>query len=164
MAVCTTSTIDVGKNVLAEFVVGCGDLDYENATYKLFGTVNTKSLGFTSSTTDTTNDQSGADTSTVVTRRDGDISVSGFQTTVDSAASNQNELIQYYHDEMDAGRQPSLWVKFSGNNYPRVYYVFCVMTSVNESFNTDEANGIEFAFKPTDTGVAGTSAVQARTP
>lgn len=164
MAECTTSTIDVGKNVLAEWVEGCGDLAFESATYKLFGTINTKSLNFTSSTSDTTNDQSGADTSTIVTRRDGEFSVGGFQTTLDSAISNQTELIQYYHNELDAGRQPSLWIKLSGPNYPRIYYVYCIITAVNEGFNTDDPNSFEMTFKPTDTGVPGTSAVQLRVP
>ena len=164
MAVCNTSTIDVGKNVLAEWVAGCGDLDFENATFKLFGTTNTKSMNFTTSTADTTNDTSGPDTSTVATRRDGEFSVGGFQTIADSAISNQNELIQYYHDEMDAGRQPSVWVKLSGPNYPRIYYVFCIITAVNESFNTDDPNGLEFTFKPSDTGVPGVPAVNLRTP
>lgn len=160
MATCTTSTNDTGKTVVAQWASGCGDDAFAGLTYKSFGTTNTKSLNFTSNTTDTTNDQSGPDTSTLVTRRDGEISVAGFATMSDSVLSAQNELIAYYHAELEAGRQPTVWVKFSGSNYPRVYHIFCVITAVNEGFNTDDPISVEFTFKPTDTGVAGVSAVQ----
>lgn len=164
MATCTTSTISPGKSVLAQWASGCGDADYATLTYKSFGTTNAKSLNFTSSTTDTTNDLSGPDTSTVVTRRDAEISVSGFQTNKDSALSAQSELINYYHTEINAGRQPSVWVKFAGPNYPRVYHVFCVITAINEGFNTDDPRTVEFTFKTTDTGVSGVAAVNVSTP
>lgn len=164
MADCNTSTISTGKSVLAQWVEGCGNDAFASLTYKSFGATNTKSLNFTSSTTDTTNDQSGPDTSTIVTRRDGEFSASGFQTDSDSAISAQNELIQYYHTELAAGRQPTVWVKLSGPNYPRVYHIFSVITAVNEGFNTDDPRTVEFTFKPTDTGVAGVTAVNISNP
>lgn len=164
MANCDTSTIDTGKSVLAQWVAGCGDDDYTALTYLSFGAMNTKSLGFTGTTADTTNDLSGADTSTIVVRRDGELSVSGFQTTNDSVISAQNQLINYYHTELTAGRQPSVWLKISGDNYPRVYYIFAVMTDYNEAFNTDDPRTIEFMFKPTDTGVSGVAAVNVEDP
>ena len=157
---CKTSTNDVGKNLLAQWVQGCGDLDYANATYKSFGTINSKSLSFTSSTVDATNDQSGADTSTLVTRRDGEFTASGYATTNDSVASNQNELINYYHAEMKAGRQPCVWLKMAGKNYPRVYHIFAVITAYSEGASTDDLITFEMTFKPTDTGVADVSAVE----
>ena len=163
MATCDTSTISTGKSVLAQWVAGCGDDTFASLTYKSFGAINTKSLNFTSNTTDTTNDLSGADTSTVVTRRDGEFSASGFQTDSDSVISAQNELIQYYHAEIQAGRQPSVWLKISGPKYPRIYHIFAVMTAVNEGFNTDDPRTVEFTFKPTDTGTT-TPAVNLSTP
>ena len=158
MAVCDTSTIDVGRNTLVEFVEACGDAEFENLTYKLFGTTNTKSLNFTSSTTDTTNDQSGADTSTVVTRRDGEISVGGFSVKIDSIISNQIEYEKYYHAELDAGRQPSVWIRVSSPNGTVIRYIFCVITSLNLGWNTDDPDSFETSLKPTDTGIAGVPA------
>lgn len=164
MANCSTSTIDTGKSVLAQWVEGCGDDTFASLTYKSFGTINTKALDFSGVTTDTTNDLSGADTSTIVVRRDGEFTASGFQTTSDSAVSAQNELITYYHTELTAGRQPSVWIKISGPDYPRIYYIFAVLTGYNEGFNTDDPRTVEFSFKPTDTGVSGVAAVNLETP
>ena len=139
---------DVGKNLLVQFTSGCGDADYANLSYKSFGTINSKQLSFTSSTVDATNDQSGPDTSTLVTRRDGEVTVSGYATMTDSAISAQNELITYYHAEIAAGRQPSLWLKISGPNYPRVWYIYAVITAQNEGGATDDLITFEMTFKP----------------
>lgn len=164
MATCTTASNFVGKTVAAGWVVGCGDLDFENATYKTFGTINSKTLTFTGTTTENTNDLSGPDTSMLLTRRGGEFTVSGFATTNDSVTSNQNELIQYYHDELDAGRQTSVWIKVSGPQYPRIYYIFAILTNIEEGFNTDDPATVSFTFSTTDTGVGGTPAVNLRTP
>ncbi len=149
---CTTSTINPGKLVTVGYAVGCGDADYANLTYLPLGTINSKQLSYAAEMASTTNDLSGATTSEIVVRTGMELAVSGFLTAVDSAISAQNALIQYYWDELNAGRQPTVWIKVSGPNYPRVWHIFMNYKGGTESFNTDDPQSGEFNFGVTDTG------------
>ena len=160
MADCDTS-IAVGKSVLVEWSPACGDADFLTLTYKLFGSTNTKGRNFSASTADTTNDNSGAYTSTIVTRLDGEITVSGFQDKIDSVLSNQLEYIAYLHNEVQAGRQPSCWIKISGPGYGIIEYIYCVITGEDKGFNTDDPNSFSTTLKPTNTDTVGVQAYNA---
>lgn len=159
MADCGESTNFPGKGVLYEWASGCGSDDHLTKLYKKFGTTNTKSLNTSAETTSNTNDQSGAYTSSIVTRLNPEISVAGFATSKDSVTSNQVELYKLFHAEAQAGRQPSVWIKKSGPNLPIIEYLFCVVTSANYSENTDDLVAVEYTFATTDTGVPGKQSV-----
>jgi hypothetical protein len=152
MADCNTSSNFAGKKVAIQYAVGCGDAIYAGLTYLPLGTVNSKQLNYAAVTADNTNDLSGAVTSEIVVRSGLELTVSGFLTSVDGATSAQNALIQYYWDEIQAGRQPSVWIKISGDGYPRVWHIFMNYKGGNESFGTDDVAGGEFNFGVTDTG------------
>lgn len=154
MANCTTATNFPGKKVAIEYAVGCGDDVFTGLTYLPLGTVNSKQLSYAAVTADNTNDQSGAVTSEIIVRSGLELTVSGFLTTVDGATSAQNALIKYYWDEVQAGRQPTVWIKVSGDGYPRVWHIFMNYKGGNESFGTDDVAGGEFNFGVTDTGAA----------
>jgi hypothetical protein len=154
MADCNTSSNFAGKKVAIQYAVGCGDAIYAGLTYLPLGTVNSKQLNYAAVTADNTNDLSGAVTSEIVVRSGLELTVSGFLTSVDGATSAQNALIQYYWDEIQAGRQPSVWIKISGDGYPRVWHIFMNYKGGNESFGTDDVAGGEFNFGVTDTGAA----------
>lgn len=152
MAECTTSTINPGKVVTVGYAVGCGDADRESLTYLPLGTINSKQLSYAAEVANTTNDLSGGVTSEIVVRTGLELSVSGFLTNNDSAVSSQNALINYYWTELNAGRQPVVWIKISGPGYPRVWHIFMNYKGGSESFNTDDPQSGEFNFGVTDTG------------
>ena len=152
MANCTTASNFAGKKVAIQYAVGCGNDAFAGLSYLPLGTVNSKQLNYAAVTADNTNDNSGAVTSEIIVRSGLELSVSGFLTTVDGATSAQNALIKYYWDEVQAGRQPTVWIKISGIGYPRVWYIFMNYKGGNESFGTDDVAGGEFNFGVTDTG------------
>ena len=157
MAICTTSTNNPGKKVAVEFAIGFVDAVFLSLTYLPLGTINAKELAYAATTTDNTNDQSGAVTSEIVVRSGMEITVSGFITSVDSAKSAQDELVNYYWTELQANRQPSVWLRISGPDYPRTWHIFTNYKGGTESFNTDDAQGITFDFGVTDTGATNLS-------
>jgi hypothetical protein len=144
----------IGKTLTVGYAIGCGDDIFTGLTYLPLGTVNDKQLAFEANTDDNTSDLSGAVTSSIVVNTSFTLSVSGFLTTNDSALSAQNALIQYYFDELNAGRQPTLWLKISGPDYPRVWHVFANFTGSTEGHGTTATSTISFDFATTDTGVA----------
>lgn len=153
MATCpNTSTINPGKLVTVGYAVGCGDDDFESLTYLPLGTINSKQLSYAAEVSNTTNDLSGAVTSEIVVRTGLELSVSGFLTNNDSVVSSQNALINYYWQELNANRQPTVWIRVSGPGYPRVWHIFMNYKGGSESFNTDDPQSGEFNFGVTDTG------------
>ena len=154
MAVCNTSTNFAGKIVGVEYAVGCGDDVFTGLTYKPLGSINSKQLNYAAQVADNTSDLSGATTSEIVVRTGLELTVSGFLDKIDSAVSAQNELIKYYFDEIQAGRQPTVWIKISGSGYPRVWHIFMNYKGGNEAFGTDDTSSGEFNFGVTNTGAA----------
>lgn len=154
MASCSTSTNNPGKNVTVGFAIGCGDDAFAGLTYLPLGTINDKQLSYAAVVADNTNDLSGATTSEIVVRSGLELAVSGFLTANDSALSAQNALIQYYWDEVQAGRQPTVWIKISGSNYPRTWHIFMNYKGGSEGFATDDPQSGTFDFGVTDTGSA----------
>ena len=152
MAACTTASNFAGKKVTIQYAVGCGDDVFTGLTYLPLGTVNSKQLNYAAVTADNTNDNSGAVTSEIIVRSGLELTVSGFLTSIDGATSAQNALIKYYWDEVQAGRQPTVWIKIAGDGYPRVWHIFMNYKGGNESFGTDDVAGGEFNFGVTDTG------------
>lgn len=166
MADCTTAQNKPGKIVTVGWVEGCGDDDFLSLTYKPFGTINTKQLTYDAQTTNTTSDQSGAVTSEIIVRTSLDLTVSGFRTMIDSATTAQTELIRYYFDELQAAppRQPTVWLKISGDGYDTVWHIFANYKGGTESFNTDDAITGEWSFSVTDTGTSLVKAVNLSDP
>ena len=99
-------------------------------------------------------------TATYLPRSSLELTVSGFSTSVDTAQSVQNALVLYYHAEIQAGRQPTGWLKISGSSLPRIYYIYVNCKGVDEGFNTDDNSTISFSFGVRGTGDAAVSPVQ----
>ena len=158
MADCpNVSQVNPGRRVTVGYVTGCGDDDPTAQTYLPLGTINSKELSYAAETASTNNDQSGATTSEIVVRTGMELTVSGFITSSDSAISAQNALINYYWAELNAGRQPTVWLMVSGEGYPRVWHIFANYKGGSESFGTDDPQTLEFSFGVTDTGTTGAS-------
>ena len=165
MATCSDAKVGPGKLVSVGWAENiCGDADYENATYLPLGTINTKQLTAAASMADGVNDQSGAYMDEDVVRSSLELTVSGFSTSVDTAQSVQNALVNYYHTEIQAGRQPTGWLKVSGPSLPRIYYIYVNCKGVDEGFNTDDNSTISFSFGVRGTGDATISPVNIVAP
>lgn len=164
MADCTTAQNKPGKIVTVGWVEGCGDDDFINLSYKAFGTINTKQLTFDAQMANTTNDQSGPVTSEIVVRTSLDLTVSGFRTMIDSATSAQTELTRYYFDEINAIRQPTVWLRLSGTGYDTVWHIFANFKGGTESFNTDDPITGEWNFSVTETGDPSVNAINLSDP
>ena len=161
MAVCSDAKVGPGKLVAVGWAGDiCGDADWLTATYLPLGTINTKQLTAAAAVADGVNDQSGAYTDEAVVRSSLELTVSGFSTSVDTAQSVQNALVLYYHTEIQAGRQPTGWLKVSGSSLPRIYYIYVNCKGVDEGFNTDDNSTISFSFGVRGTGDATVSPVQ----
>lgn len=156
MAACTTPTNNPGRLVAVEYAIGCGDDDFINKTYLPLGSMNAKDLTYSATTADNTSDTSGGFTSEIVIRTGMDVAVSGF-TLQDSAVSAQNALVIYYFTELQAGRQPTVWLRVSGNNYPLTWHIFSNYKGGTEGFGTNDPQSISFDFSVTDTGSANLS-------
>ena len=161
MATCSDAKVGPGKLVAVAWAGNiCGDADWLTATYLPLGTINTKQLTAAAAVADGVNDQSGAYTDEDVVRSSLELTVSGFSTSVDTAQSVQNALVFYYHAEIQAGRQPTGWLKISGASLPRIYYIYVNCKGVDEGFNTDDNSTISFSFGVRGTGDATVSPVQ----
>ena len=157
MATCDTD-IDFGKFLAVSWAAGCGDDDHTALTYKPVGVTQSKSLDEASTEVDVTNDDSGAENETALTRMTAEITVSGFNSLKDTVTTSQKELRAYRRTELTAGRQPTMWLKFVEANGLDNIYVFVIFTSNTRSYGTDDANSGEFSFKMTSTGLAGKAA------
>lgn len=151
-----------GRNLIVKFAEGCGDLDLALATFKVFGSINTKSLDFTGNTTDNTSDVSGAVNSTLVTTLSAEITVSGWADKSDTAlVSNQLELTQYFVAEVMAGRQPCGWLEISAPGYGLKYNIFVNITQgPGLGGGTNDTVTFSMTFSATATGFAGVDAIQ----
>jgi hypothetical protein len=152
MATCTTATNMVGKKLTVGYATGCGDDVFTGKTYLPLGSINDKQLEFLANVDDNTSDTSGAFTSELAVNVALTLSVSGFLTTTDSALSAQNALVQYFFDEMIAERQPTVWLKVSGDGYPRVWHIFMIYKGSTEGHGTTATSTMSFDFGVTDTG------------
>lgn len=161
MADCAVGNM-TGRNLIVEFAEGCGDLDLVTATFKVFGSVNTKQLDFTGNTTDNTSDVSGAVSSSLVTTLSSEISVSGWADKADTTlVSNQLELTQYFINEVMSGRQPSGWLHVYADGYGLEYYIYVNITQgPGLGGGTNDAVTFSMTFSATATNVANVNAIQ----
>jgi hypothetical protein len=151
MANCTgQATNYTGRNIIVEVAVSCGDVDPKTLTYLPIGSTNQKDITVGSQTTDNTSDDTNGVTSTLVTFIEFSVTASGFATQADNVKSNQAAIKMYHVNEVQAGRQPTYFVRCI---LPDVtYYAFCNVTSTGVSGPTSDAATFNFEFSATNTG------------
>jgi len=151
-----------GRNLVVEFAAGCGDLVLATAPFKVFGSINTKQLDFTGSTTDNNSDLSEGVMSQLVTTLSAELTVSGWADKQDTAlVSNQLELTQYFINEVLNGRQPSGWLHVYAVGYAIEYYVFVNITQgPGLGGGTNDTVTFSMTFSSTATGFNGVDAIQ----
>jgi len=142
----------IGKNLAVGYAIACGDATFTGLTYLPLGSINDKQLEFAANVDDNTSDLSGGTTSELVVNSSFNLTVSGFLDTDDDAETAQNALVQYFWDQINAGEQPTLWLKVSGPTYPRVWHIYMIYKGSTEGHGTTATSTMSFDFGVTDTG------------
>lgn len=133
MALNCASDKFVGKNVLAEFALACGDVDPTTLTWLPLGAVRNKSKTMTADTVDATaDDSSGGFRETLITYKKFELDMDGVTKRDDGTTSNQQILANHFATDP----QPYVWVRLTGPINSTV--AFCVMTEFSEKFPYDD--------------------------
>ena len=151
MANCTDQPIGIGRGLVVSWVSGCGvDDPLSTATvplvYKKLGFVETRGENFTPRTVTSNTDSSGIYTDTTVIGNDIEIPVSVLDAKDVATVSSQQELRTYYLTEVQAGRQPSVWVRILDPLLAEYRYYFCNITSLSRSAENEGNRTGEFTF------------------
>lgn len=151
MATCDNQPIGIGRGLVLSWVEGCGDADPKSdatspLTYTKLGFVETRGENFTPRTVTSNTDSSGIYTDTSVIGNDIEITASVLDAKDVANVSSQQALRTYYITEVQAGRQPSVWVRILDPLLSEYRYYFCVVTSLGRSAENEGNRTGEFTF------------------
>jgi uncharacterized protein YjdB len=123
----------VGKSVLAEFALACGDVDPLTLTWLPLGAARNKSKTMSADTVDATADDSvGSFRDTLITYKTFEVSIDGVTKRDDGTTSNQQVLANHFETDP----QPYVWIRLTGPINTTV--AFCVLTEFSEEYPYDE--------------------------
>lgn len=133
MALNCASDKFVGKSVLAEFALACGDVDPLTLTWLPLGAARNKSKTMSADTVDATADDSvGSFRDTLITYKTFELSIDGVTKRDDGTTSNQ----QLLSDHFVTDPQPYVWWRLTGPINTTT--AFCVLTEFSEEFPYDD--------------------------
>lgn len=133
MALNCAGTKFVGKDVLLEFALACGDVDPNTLSWLPLGAVRNKSASISSDTVDVTaDDSSGSFRETLTTFKTFELSADGV-TKRDDVQTNQYVLFQHYITDP----QPYVWFRLTGPIKTTI--AFCILTEFSEENPYDDA-------------------------
>lgn len=133
MALNCASSKFVGKSVLAEFALACGDVDPLTLTWLPLGAARNKSKTMSADTVDATADDSvGSFRDTLITYKTFEVSIDGVTKRDDGTTSNQQVLANHFETDP----QPYVWIRLTGPINTTV--AFCVLTEFSEEYPYDE--------------------------
>jgi hypothetical protein len=154
MADCSTRLTDIGRGMLVGWAAGCGDDDPTTNgtfTYKPLGELETRNENDTPRTVTSNTDRSGIDTDTRVIGTDTEITVSVLDAKDLVDVTTQQELRDYYDAEVEAGRDPTMWLRITDPLLNQYRYYFVVPTSFGRSAENEGNRTAEFTFTRTAT-------------
>lgn len=123
----------VGKDVLFEFALACGDVDPDTLTWLPLGAARNKSQNISSDTVDATADDSvGSFRDTLTTFKTFEVSVDGVTKRDDGTTTNQYVLFNHYITDP----QPYCWIRLTGPI--KTVVAFCVLTEFSEEAPYDD--------------------------
>lgn len=123
----------VGKDVLFEFALACGDVDPEGLSWLPLGAARNKSQNISSDTVDATADDSvGSFRETLTTFKTFEVTVDGVTKRDDGTTTNQYVLFQHYITDP----QPYCWIRLTGPI--KTVVAFCVLTEFTEEAPYDD--------------------------
>lgn len=133
MALNCAGTKFVGKQVLLEFALACGDVNPNTLTWLPLGAVRNKSISLASDTVDATADDSvGSFRDTLTTFKTFELSADGVTKLDDGTTTNQHVLFTHYVTDP----QPYVWIRLTGPI--KTIVAFCVMTEYSEEAPYDD--------------------------
>ncbi len=133
MALNCASSKFVGKSVLAEFALACGDVDPMTLTWLPLGAARNKSLTISADTVDATADDSvGSFRDTLITYKTFEVSIDGVTKRDDGTTSNQQLLFDHFVTDP----QPYVWIRLTGPI--NTVIGFCVLTEFSQEFPYDD--------------------------
>lgn len=149
----------VGKRVLLEFALACGDVDPNTLTWLKLGGVRNKSVNRSTDTIDVTTDDSFGDIrETLGTFKTFELSVDGLTKLEDGTTVNQNMLSTHYDDNTQA----YVWIRLTGPIKTTI--AFCVLTEFSEEYPYDDAMSFSISAAATGRGGALPSVITSLTP
>ena len=123
----------VGKDVLVEFALACGDVDPNDLTWMPLGAAKNKSLTMSADTVDATDDSSvGSFRETLITYKTFEASVEGNTRRDDGTVSNQQVLFKHFVEDP----QPYVWLRMTGPI--NTVIGFCVLTEYSQEYPNDD--------------------------
>lgn len=150
MALNCAGTKFVGKDVLFEFALACGDVAVEDLNWLPLGACRNKSQTMSSDTVDATADDSvGGIRETLTTYKTFEVSVDGVTKRDDGTTANQYVLFQHYITDP----QPYVWIRLTGPIKTTI--AFCVLTEFSEEYPYDDVATYSIAASATasDAGI-----------
>lgn len=149
MADCPQNGIAVGRMSHILLAYGCADTRPTPEEFKYLGSTTTKGFDFNPSTTTSEADTGSSYVATLVTTSDPTISAD-FEVNLSDGSDEfgYHNLAAYFHREMQARRQPSLWVQRSIGE--TVITMYANITALSESGGTNDIITGSIEFKPYD--------------
>lgn len=133
MALNCASSKFVGKSVLAEFALACGDVDPMALTWLPLGAARNKSLTMSADTVDATADDSvGSFRDTLITYKTFEVSIDGVTKRDDGTTTNQQLLFNHFVTDP----QPYVWIRLTGPI--NTVIGFSVLTEFSQEFPYDD--------------------------
>lgn len=150
MAVCPNDTTKmVGRSVIIEVAAGCADTVPLESEWQLFGAMTTKSFDLSPDTVTSDADDSGAFNEGLVTSSSFTISGDGeFRKRDKPGEYGVYNAVRYFVGELQARRQPSLWVRLDWGDM--IIRGYMNITALSGEAPTKELVTYSVEFQPAD--------------
>lgn len=146
---CNDSGLLVGKNVVLEVALGCADTRPLEADWKALAAGTSKTTDLSPNTVTSDADDGGAFLANATTNADATVSFEGEVRTKDSLDQfGFGRFFKYFVDELNAERQPTIWVRtFIG---PIEFSGYMVITALSTDGGTNDIVTFSTEFKVAD--------------
>lgn len=154
MADCSERLTDIGRGMLVSWSAGCGSDDPKTSgtlVYKKLGYMETRGESDTYRNVTSNTEEGGTDTDTRILGIDSELNLSFLDAKDAVDVTTQQELRQYFRDEINAGRDPSAWYRVTDPLLEEWRYYFCVPSSSSRSGENESNRTGEITLTKTTT-------------
>ncbi|GLY59654.1 hypothetical protein Pcaca05_05120 [Pectobacterium carotovorum subsp. carotovorum] len=146
---CNDSGLLVGKNVVLEVALGCADTVPTEVDWQALAAGTSKTIDFSPNTVTSDADDKGAWVDNAITNADATISFEGEVRKNDALDQfGFGKFVKYFTDEMNAKRQPTLWVRVQLG--PIEFVGYMVVTALSTDGGTNDIVTFSTEFKVYD--------------
>ncbi|AZS56801.1 MULTISPECIES: Ig-like domain-containing protein [Enterobacterales] len=146
---CNDSGLLVGKNVVLEVALGCADTVPTEVDWQALAAGTSKTIDFSPNTVTSDADDKGAWVDNAITNADATISFEGEVRKNDALDQfGFGKFVKYFTDEMNAKRQPTLWVRVQLG--PIEFVGYMVATALSTDGGTNDIVTFSTEFKVYD--------------